>query len=146
MPDDADPRKPDHYWFVPVDPSQPFLDFFLLEATSDGKYRLRVIQNTISDRQTSDLAGLKSVVTGVLNKGFELEGDIDVIFIIEDPKTQKDVGRGMQTSLKATTIRNDSRTTRSTGSTVELSFTLKVSRIHYISRGIASCKSLLASQ
>lgn len=72
-------------WFVPQDNYQPFLDFFILIPAEDGRgWTLRVIQNTVSEKHSTDLTQLELVLRGIEIAGFSLALEVDVTFVIED--------------------------------------------------------------
>jgi hypothetical protein len=136
MPDDLDPKKKNHYWFIPEDKSQPFLDFLVLQPSEENdKWKLLVLQNTVSKRHSTNLAGLISVIKGIHEKGFVLNPIVQMVFVINDRQTQAEVGKNIEKEFQVRPTSSD-RALRSSGSETK-DFTLNLSRVQYQSRGIA---------
>jgi len=71
-------------WFIPLDNSQPFLDFFVL-IYDGSKWELRIVQNTVSKRHTkaTDEDQLKRVLRGLEEANFERNPKVLVAYIVE---------------------------------------------------------------
>lgn len=61
-------------WFIPLNKSQPFLDFFVLVPVPDMEktWQLRTIQNTVGKKHSEEYDQLKRIVGGVLDSGYNL--------------------------------------------------------------------------
>jgi hypothetical protein len=79
------------HWFVPEDNNQPFLDFFVLVPGQDDSWTLKIIQNTVSKKHSTDLEQLKRVLMGVEHAGFSLDSIVVIAFVIENT-SQNDLG------------------------------------------------------
>ena len=136
MPEGLQAEQKKHYWFIPEDKSQPFLDFFLLQPENDDKWTLRVIQNTISKKHGTDLKGFKSVICGIEGKGFDLQEQIDVVFVISDAEKQARVGAGLSKSFDVilTHANRPSRSSEEGPLPPMKSFSLNLSRVRYLPR------------
>jgi len=134
MPEDLKADQKKHYWFIPEDKSQPFLDFFLLQPENDNKWTLRVIQNTISKTHGTDLTGLKSVVSGIEGKGFELQEQVDVVFVMSDAKKQERVGAGISSRFDVTLTHSCRASPSSEGGPPTKTFSLNLSRVQHLPR------------
>ena len=116
-------------WFIPEDPSQPFLDFFVLIPEEGDKWQFRAIQNTVSKTHSTDTKQLQRVVGGVLKAGFDLADALVVAYVIEDREKQKTVAEDIKgTKIK---VSNPAETgiRRQDGPMPELEFNIDLMRV-----------------
>lgn len=114
-------------WFVPEDLNQPFLDFFvLIPVPASVEWILRVIQNTVSKKHTTDLEQLKRVLVGVEKAGFGLAGTVDVIFVIENNE-QRTLGSTIDGELVEIPKQSPGRSQR--GTNLKKQFKINVMRV-----------------
>jgi hypothetical protein len=115
-------------WFIPVDPSQPFLDFFVLFPSDESRWTFKAIQNTVSPKHSTDTKQLKRLLGGILKAGFILEDDIEVAFVIENGLAQSKVAK----SFEEATVKVITTTgTRRKGRRTEQTFNVTVLRPIY---------------
>lgn len=120
-------------WFIPEDPSHPFLDFFALIPVDEGKWQFRAVQNTVSNTHSADMEQLKRIVGGVLNAEYDLADRLVVAFVIEDGEKQKTVGSDIEgTSIE---VNNPKSTVRSSGTTPIFKFSIDLLRVVYTRTG-----------
>ena len=123
----------DPLWFIPEDPSQPFLDFFVLVPSENAtKWTFRAVQNTVSPKHKTDKEQLARLLGGVLSAGFSLENDIQVAFVIENAAAQSDVAKSFD---GATVDVKKSTGTRSAGGQASTTFKVTVLRPVYARTG-----------
>jgi hypothetical protein len=115
-------------WFIPVDPSQPLLDFFVLFPSDESRWTFKAIQNTVSPKHSTDTKQLKRLLGGILKAGFILEDDIEVAFVIENGLAQSKVAK----SFEEATVKVITTTgTRRKGRRTEQTFNVTVLRPIY---------------
>ena len=113
-------------WFIPEDPSQPFLDLFVLIPEDGGKWQFRAIQNTVSKAHSTDMDQLQRVVGGVLHAGFDLAAALVVAYVIEDEQKQKTVANNMEGKKIKVNNPANTRTRQQEGSTPSLDFDFNI--------------------
>eukprot|EP00978_Attheya_sp_CCMP212_P049142 scaffold622576_cov63-Attheya_sp.AAC.1 len=115
-------------WFIPDDPSQPFLDFFLLVPSDNNRWTFKAVQNTVSPKHSTDKEQLKRLLGGILEAGFILEDNIQVAFVIESATVQNEVAKSFEEAeVKVHTITG----TRATGTHTVQTFKVTVLRPVY---------------
>ena len=100
-------------WFIPSSKSQPFLDFMVLvPRQNDNKWKLVIIQNTISNKHSANTGELVKILNGILSCDIqiELESDIDIVYVIEDGEKGGNIAEDLNDGVIEPTIRNSSRT------------------------------------
>jgi hypothetical protein len=83
-------------WFIPEDPSQPFLDFFVLVPSENDRWTFKAVQNTVSPKHSTDKDQLTRLLRGILEAGFILEDNIQVAFVIESAAAQSEVAKSFE--------------------------------------------------
>ena len=130
------PRVP--LWFVPDDPNQPLIDFFVLFPSENhaDKWIFKAIQNTVSPKHTTDVVQLKRLLGGILSAGFMLEDSIEVAFVIEDAEKQCSVAASFEGKTATVDFRKASGA-RQTSSLISQTFTVSVLRPVFARTGSA---------